>query len=251
MPLPDRSTAREACIGAGRRVHIDRPDRRERPGARRPRGAGPSARGLFGLVALGAVLVLGCDRNIEPYRPGEEPRAPDLARIFPKPTAGERADDASGMADRAALPPSRTEGSGRAVAGAAGDGAGASGGGAEAATAGNARPISGRVELAPELAGARPAGAVLFVIARPQGARGGPPLAVLRIPEPAFPYEFEIGPADVMIPSMRFEGPISLTARLDADGNAMTRGESDLSSAPAEPLTPGTVGVALVLGQKG
>jgi hypothetical protein len=214
MPVPDRSAFLDAC--SRRRV---------------------------ALATLGVAVLVGCDRNIEPYRPGEEPRAPDLARIFPKPTAGEMGGEETSGADRAALPPSRTEsGGGPEAGGALAD---------ASAPAGGAGPISGRIELAPELAAARPDGAVLFVIARPQGARGGPPLAVLRIPEPEFPYEFEIGPADVMIPSMRFEGPISLSARLDADGNAMTRGESDLSSAPAEPLTPGTTGVALVLGQKG
>ena len=38
------------------------------------------------ILASIAALVLastGCDRNIEPYQPGEEARAPDLARIFP------------------------------------------------------------------------------------------------------------------------------------------------------------------------
>jgi hypothetical protein len=89
------------------------------------------------------------------------------------------------------------------------------------------------------------------VIARPEGAVGGPPLAVLRIPDPEFPVEFEIGPGDVMIPSMRFEGPIALSARLDSDGNAMTRAATDLSSAAAPPTLPGTTAVVLVLAQKG
>jgi hypothetical protein len=196
-------------------------------------------------------LAIACDRNIEPYQPGEEPREPDLARIFPSPPAGAAAGMAGGGeveapiaagaetavegegggASRAAFPPSRTEGAGSsAVAG---------------------QPISGRIEVAPALAGEAPEGAVLFVIARTAGATGGPPLAVLRIPEPELPLEFEIGPGDVMIPSMRFEGLISLSARLDADGNAMTRGPTDLSSAVAESLSPGTTDVTLVLAQKG
>jgi hypothetical protein len=189
--------------------------------------------------------VLGCDRNIEPYQPGEEPRDPDLARIFPGPPAGgmgaggAEGGAAGAGASRAAFPPSRTE---------AADGPSAA---SEGATTATAAPISGRIELAPELAGERPAGATLFVIARPEGAVGGPPLAVLRIPDPEFPVEFEIGPGDVMIPSMRFEGPISLTARLDTDGNAMTRAATDLSSAAAPPAPPGTTAVVLVLAQKG
>ncbi|HEB88515.1 MAG TPA: hypothetical protein ENI85_03000 [Deltaproteobacteria bacterium] len=115
----------------------------------------------------------------------------------------------------------------------------------------SAAPITGRIELASGLESARPGGAVLFVIARRQGARGGPPLAVLRIPDPEFPFTFRIGPENVMIPSMRFAGPISLSARLDADGNAMTRGGGDISSPVLEALSPGDTDVRLVLSEQG
>jgi hypothetical protein len=184
-----------------------------------------------------ALLLIGCDRNIEAYQPGEEPSQPDLAKIFPGPpeseaSAGATARDA-GRPDRMALPPSRAEGS------------------AVAETASAAAPILGVIDLAPEVAAARPDGGVLFVIARPQGARGGPPLAVLRIPNPEFPLEFSIGPENVMIPSMQFAGAISLSARLDADGNAMTRGANDISSAVQESLSPGATGVEIVLSQRG
>jgi len=181
-----------------------------------------------------ALFLAGCDRNVEPYQEGEESRAPDLARIFPGPQEAS-ATAKSGVPDRTALPPSRAEGS--AVA--------------SAAPAAGSAPIEGRIELAPELADSRPAGGVLFVIARPKGARGGPPLAVLRIPNPEFPLEFKIGPENVMIPSMTFEGEISLSARLDADGNAMTRGAGDIASATEESLQPGATGVTLLLSDPG
>ncbi len=188
---------------------------------------------FIALVAL-AASVVGCDRNIEPYKPGERSSPPDLARIFPGPAGGkavpEMANADSGAPDRSALPPSRAEGS--AVTSPAGGAA-----------------IEGRIELAAELA--RPDAGVLFVIARPQGTQGGPPLAVLRIPDPEFPLEFSIGPQNVMIPSMRFEGAISLSARLDADGNAMTRGSGDISSRVEEPLAPGATGVTLLLDERG
>ncbi len=223
------------------------PDRSD-PSLARPLRARPSGRCPRPLVCGTLILagLFGCDRNIEPYQPGEEPREPDLARIFPGPPTGMAGGPAG--AERAALPPSRTEGAGGPAAGESGDRTLA---GNAPSDSGGGQPISGRIEVAPELAGEQPEGAILFVIARPQGARGGPPLAVLRIEAPEFPFEFEIGPGDVMIPSMRFEGPISLSARLDADGNAMTRGGTDLSSAAAEPISPGTTGVALVLAQKG
>jgi hypothetical protein len=88
---------------------------------------------------------------------------------------------------------------------------------------------------------------ILFLIARPAGAVGGPPLAVVRVPAPTFPLDFEIGPADVMIPTMRFEGQIELTARLDGDGNASTRAEGDRETATATAVVPGATGVELRL----
>lgn len=195
----------------------------------------PLLRVVTASLFLVAILGLaGCDRNIEPYQPGEKSRPPDLARIFPGPPDGPGASDMaqadSGIPDRSALPPSRAEASAliREPGGAA---------------------IEGRIELAPGLA--RPDTGVLFVIARPQGVAGGPPLAVLRIANPTFPLEFSIGPEQVMIPSLRFEGAISISARLDADGNAMTRGSEDISSQVEEPLAPGATGVKLVLSERG
>jgi hypothetical protein len=197
------------------------------------------------LLLAASVALLACDRNVEPYRPGEEPRAPDLARIFPEASAsgpeGQAMAQDSGPA-RGALPPSRTESGGMPAPAMAPAGA------SDANAAGAA--ITGRIELADGVE-APPSEGVLFVIARPQGATGGPPLAVLRIADPKLPLDFRIGPENVMIPSMRFAGPISLSARLDADGNAMTRGAGDVASPVVEPLSPGTSGVRLVLGGGG
>ena len=206
-------------------------------------------RGLLPTLLLLALTLAGCDRNIEPYQPGEEAKAPDLARIFPAPAGavgsaegqGDAGDDL-GQVPRGAVPPSRAE--------ANGSGPGAAGGSAVAAS-GASDPITGEIVLPAELAMARPDGGVLFVIARPKGARGGPPLAVLRIPSPDFPLAFSIGPKNVMIPTMQFAGEISLSARLDADGNAMTRGAGDISSAVIESLEPGATGVTLTLSERG
>lgn len=226
------------------------------PPSTRPARIRHARRGLAAKLFFGGLVVAtigaGCDRNIEPYEPGEEPRPPDLARIFPGPPGGGAMNgiaaggEAGAGAARGAFPPSRTEG-----AGVVGDAARTPDAAAAGEPARSGTPISGRIELPSELAGERPAGAVLFVIARRQGQAGGPPMAVLRIPDPSFPVEFEIGPGDVMIPSMPFAGPVSLTARLDADGNAMTRGESDLASGEATALEPGATGVQLVLGRQG
>jgi hypothetical protein len=187
------------------------------------------------LSLLGLVMLLGCDRNIEPYQAGEESRPPDLARIFPGPPPGSSGPEGeaapTGQTSRGAFPPSRAEGS-------------------EVASAAGADPIHGEITLAPELEATRPSGGILFVIARPQGATGGPPLAVLRIPSPDFPLAFSIGPENVMIPSMQFVGPISISARLDVDGNAMTRTPGDISSTVVESLSPGATGVRLTLSEQ-
>ena len=187
------------------------------------------------LAVVGWGLVLGCDRNLEPFDPEEEPRQPDLARIFPAaeqqgpglraptPSAGEGQGPPSPMGRRGAAPvASQTSAS---------------------------APIRGRIEIAPELANEARDGSVLFLIAR-SGAAAGPPLAVRRYLSPSFPLEFEIGQENVMIPSMRFDGAIQLTARLDSDGNAMTRLPGDLQGATSTPLSPGAEGALLTLDQK-
>jgi hypothetical protein len=52
-----------------------------------------------------------------------------------------------------------------------------------------------------------------------------------------------------MIRAMPFVGPIHLSARLDSDGNAMTKLPGDLSGAAPEPHQPGDRGVSIVIDQ--
>lgn len=112
-----------------------------------------------------------------------------------------------------------------------------------AAPPGAGAAIAGRIALAE---GASPAGGgVLFVIARAPG--GGPPLAVKRLPPGPFPLPFVLGPDDVMIPGRRFSGPITLTARLDADGDPLTRADHDLVAELDGPVQPGARGLELIL----
>ncbi len=172
---------------------------------------------VAGVLAWASV---GCDRNIAPFVPGEEPRRPDLSRIYPAP-------DQAPVVARNSAPAGLAE--------------------SATADASVGRPgaaVRGNVNLADAKGGRT---GTLFIIARRQGAVGGPPLAVLRVPDPRFPLAFEIGPDQVMIPSMRFEGPIALTARLDFDGDAMTRDEGDLQTRTPEAVVPGSVGVELLL----
>ncbi|MDD9802589.1 MAG: hypothetical protein OXU53_08560 [Deltaproteobacteria bacterium] len=194
---------------------------------------GALRRALLAAALAVASAPLGCDRNVEPFA-DDAVEEPDLSKIFPEAAGGE-----------AELPP---------VMPPPGAGLGARGGapGAGAAGAGVGNPpaagvLRGVVRLAPGLEGRAPPGAVLFVIAR--NAAAGPPTAVLRLPQPRFPLRWEIGPAQRMIQGTPFAGPFALSARLDSDGNATTRGAGDLQGrAPGEHF-PGAAGIEIVLGE--
>jgi hypothetical protein len=171
------------------------------------------------LLLLVLCGVAGCSRQcssqIEPFVPGEKPEQPDLSKIFPP--GAERAAESASKA-----PGARGRDTGPRGA---------------PPVASSQEPIRGTVSLAAELADRAPTGAVLFLMARPGG--GGPPLAVQRIPSPQFPLEFAIGPADWMAEAVPFMGPLRLTARLDADGNATTRAAGDLQGAAQGTHGPG------------
>lgn len=111
-------------------------------------------------------------------------------------------------------------------------------------------PIAGTIRLSPELAGHVPQGAVLFLIAHHPGGVGGPPVAVERIADPHFPMRFVIGPENRMIQAIPFTGPLTLIARIDSDGNAMTHSPGDLEGRTPQPVDPGAKGVAIVIDRK-
>ena len=83
-----------------------------------------------------------------------------------------------------------------------------------------AKMVSGTIRIDRTLADQIPEGASLFLIARSEGARRGMPLAVKKIKGVTLPYSFTLGQADVMLPGALFEGPITIFARLDKDGDA-------------------------------
>ena len=62
-----------------------------------------------------------------------------------------------------------------------------------------------------------------------------------------FPVSFEIGPDNAMVPNLRFEGEIQISARLDSDGNAFTKLPGDLSGAARSSHAPGASGVDILL----
>jgi len=183
-----------------------------------------SARPLVAL-AIACVAIAGCDRNMEPFVPGEEPQQPDLSKIFP--AGAERTAEA---------------GAGARVAG-------SSRGASPMRGSGSSEAIEGRVELAEGLAARVPPEAVLFVVARQGGADR--PLAVKRIASPQFPIDFAIGPDDRLTRTIPFAGPLQLTVLLDADGDAATREPGDLRGAFPAPVSPGARGLTVTLGDGG
>lgn len=85
---------------------------------------------------------------------------------------------------------------------------------------GDAYNIEGTVNVSEALQNKIPANGTLFIFARSEGVKRGPPLAVKRVPDLKLPYEFTLGPQDVMMPGTAFEGPMVLAARIDVDGDA-------------------------------
>jgi cytochrome c-type biogenesis protein CcmH len=185
---------------------------------------------LLAVVLAGAVA---CDRRVEPFDPDEKPEEPDLSRIFPP-----EVSDPVRPTEAPSEPPAPPGGRGGPAAPSP----------AASAAVASGPPIRGTVRVSPEHEQAAGSGGVLFIIAR--GPGGGPPLAARRIEAPRFPLEYELGPEDRMIQTRPFVGPLYVSARLDSDGNATTRGEGDLQGTAAAPAQPGASGVDVVLNER-
>jgi tetratricopeptide (TPR) repeat protein len=121
--------------------------------------------------------------------------------------------------------------------------------GAESASAGTpaAAPVSGpSVHVTLTLPGAKPSPtAVLFIFARAAGQTAGPPAAVKRIGNPTFPLEIDLTAADSMM-GQPLPSTVRIEARLDSDGDAMTKNPSDPHAVQDRVATNGTK-VSLVL----
>jgi len=104
-----------------------------------------------------------------------------------------------------------------------------------------AAPVSGpSVHVTLTLAGAAPSpNAVLFIIARAAGQTAGPPAAVKRIAGPTFPLDIDLSAADSMM-GQPLPATVRIEARLDSDGDAMTKNPSDPHAAQDGVSTNGT-----------
>jgi cytochrome c-type biogenesis protein CcmH len=110
--------------------------------------------------------------------------------------------------------------------------------------------ISGKIIIDAKLKASIDPKAALFIIARPAGGGGGPPLAVKKIDNPSFPLTFSLSQENVMIRGVPFTGKIIITARLDKDGNPTTRGSGDMTGDyKKNPVEVGAKNVDIVIDQ--
>ena len=110
----------------------------------------------------------------------------------------------------------------------------------------SADDITGTLAVAPTAQAKAVPGATLFLFARAPGVDRGPPLWVKKLPVTSFPMEFRIGPGNAMMGGAT-PAEVVISARIDADGNAMTRSENDVEGKSAT-LKPGTTGVSITIG---
>lgn len=116
-----------------------------------------------------------------------------------------------------------------------------------------------RVELSatasnswPQLAtGSVPPGAVLFVIIRPEGMTGGPPLGARRVIQPQFPLQLTLTDADSMVPQRPISSAttLNLQARLSLSGRP-TPTAGDWQSASSAVAANSDAPITLILDQK-
>ena len=90
---------------------------------------------------------------------------------------------------------------------------------------------------------------ILFVIARRADIEKGPPLAVQRIVNPTFPHAFAMQDSDIMLGG-EWPEAVWVEARLDQDGNAMTRTAGDWTSTRQGPLPKGAENIVIRLGSQ-
>ena len=122
---------------------------------------------------------------------------------------------------------------------------------AKAAEGAGGPTITGTIVLAPARKGDVSPNDAVYLSARriadnPQ-ARGSL-VAVKRFTASSFPIEFTLGAGDMMFKNGAFEGELTLSARVDKDGDPMTRRKGDVFGL-VDRVKVGTAGVAVTLDQ--
>jgi len=88
--------------------------------------------------------------------------------------------------------------------------------------------VSGVLQLDPKVKGKVAEGDVIYLVAR-SADQPGPPLAVKRLVAGKFPMAFELDGRDAMMAGTKLGGKVTLSARVDKDGDAMTKNPGDVT----------------------
>lgn len=91
---------------------------------------------------------------------------------------------------------------------------------------------------------------LLFVVARKKDQVGGPPLAVVRIPNPSLPIGFTMSQKSVMIPTNVFEGELRLSAKWSQSGSPLSVSSGDLMTSEDIFVDANQKNIELVLNQE-
>jgi hypothetical protein len=91
--------------------------------------------------------------------------------------------------------------------------------------------IAGQLKLSDKVKDKVKAGDVIFLVARRKGEGGapGPVVAVRKLEAATFPMSFQLDSRDAMMAGTQVQGPLVLTARVDKDGDAMTKNPGDVT----------------------
>ena len=102
---------------------------------------------------------------------------------------------------------------------------------AAAGSGGSGGSITGKIELASSLAKKKPEGGTLFLVARrisDNPTARGTLIAVKKLPATTFPLAFDLSAADMPFQNGAFDGELTLSARIDQDGDPMTHQKGDV-----------------------
>jgi hypothetical protein len=113
--------------------------------------------------------------------------------------------------------------------------------------AASGEPIEGTITVAPELKGKASAGDTLFIIARK--GTSGPPLAAKKLSVSHFPLKYTLGPENVMMQGMPWEGELQIIVRVDKDGNATTKSPGDIMGTSKQLVKVGSKDADITLDQ--
>lgn len=204
-------------------------------------------RGACAVGALVILFALGCDKKKETAaappptgippldQPGAAPAVPAGHPTHPP---------VDTTAENGQLPPGHPPVMGGTPGNGGSMGAGSMGSGSFQGTTpgGDFDPktvLSGVIKLDGKVKSKVKTGDVIFLVARKFDPAGTPgiPLAVKKLTVDKFPISFELDSRDAMLAGTSLAGKVVVTARVDKDGDAMTKNPGDVTgeSKPIEP----------------